>query len=81
MIILRKNFSLSEIREKNRRKKEKKPEGLEKLAPSRSRDAHLQRWRRFNDEVGGNRWRLNIGKTRKKFNAWQKEKYGDVIYK
>lgn len=81
MIILRKTFSLSEIREKNRRKREKKPEGLEKLALSRSRDAHLLRWKRFNDEVKGNRWRLNVGKTRKEFNAWQKEEYGNVIYK
>lgn len=80
MIILRKTFSLSETVDKNRRKLEKKPEGAEKLNPNRKRSANNLRWKRFNKETGGNKWRINVGKTRKEFNAWQLENYGDTIY-
>ena len=80
MIILRKTFSVAEYRDKNRKKLERKPEGIENLAPSRKRRAHSLRWKRFNKETDGNKFRLNVGKTREEFNAWQKENYGDVIY-
>lgn len=80
MIILRKTFSLSERIDKNRRKVEKKPKGVENLNPNRKRAANSLRWKRFNNETGGNKLRLNVGKTRKEFNNWQKETYGDVIY-
>lgn len=81
MIILRKTFSLSETIDKNRRKVEKKPERIENLNPNRKRSANILRWKRFNKETGGNKWRLNVGKTRDEFNAWQLENYGDTIYK
>ena len=81
MIILRKTFSLSEIIDKNRRKLEKKPEGIENLSPNRKSSANILRWKRFNKETGGNKWRLNVGKTRDEFNAWQLENYGNTIYK
>ena len=64
----------------HRKKREKKPEGLENLSPGRKREANALRWKKFNNETGGNRFRLNIGKTRKEYNAWQRENYGDVIY-
>ena len=80
MIILRKMFSLSETIDKNRRKVERKPEGLENLNPNRKTSANTLRWKRFNKETGGNKWRINAGKTRKEFNAWQLENYGDTIY-
>ena len=80
MIILRKTFSLSETIDNNRRKVEKKPEGIENLNPNRKRVATSLRWKRFNNETGGNKWRINAGKTRKEFNSWQQQKYGNVIY-
>lgn len=80
MIILRKIFSLSETIDKNRKKIERKPEGIENLNPNRKRSANILRWKRFNKETGGNKWRLNVGQTRKDFNSWQQQEYGNIIY-
>ena len=79
MIILRKTFSISEAVDNYGKKLEEKPEGLEKLS-NRKRSANVLRWKRFNKETGGNKWRVNAGKTRKEFNSWQQQKYGNVIY-
>jgi hypothetical protein len=79
MIILRKNFSLSEVKENWENKLAEKPTGIQALSPARRNSANTTRWKQFNKETGGNRWRLNAGQTRKDFQSWQQQKYGNTI--
>lgn len=79
MIILRKTFSLSEAKEKWEDKLAEKPEGIQSISYARKHSANTTRWKQFNKETGGNRWRLNAGQTRKDFKAWQQQKYGNTV--
>lgn len=40
-----------------------------------------KRWKEFNKETTGKRgtFRINAGETRKEFESWQKDKYGNVV--
>ena len=56
-----------------------KPTGLDALNPTRKSIVNSNRWKEFNKETGGKRYRLNAGETRKEYNSWQQNKYGNII--
>lgn len=75
MIILRKSFSFLG----NNGANGEKPTGLSAISPAARNRANTTRWKEFNNETGGSKWRLNTGQTRKDFNSWQQQKYGNTI--
>lgn len=68
MIILRKNFSVTD-----------KPTGPLSYTPEFNIASYSARARQFKKETGRKGILVMTDKVKQEFNAWQKEKYGDII--